>query len=58
MKKNKIPQNYLSYIPIKSNKIGYNTDENGVVTLEKENRGLFNKIAQKLFKKPKMKITM
>lgn len=54
MKKNKIPQNYLSYIPVRNEKIGYNTDQNGAVTLEKENLGFTNKLAQKLFKKPKI----
>lgn len=29
-------------------------NKGGVVTLEIENKGLFNKIAQKLFKKPKI----
>ena len=54
MKKNKIPQNYLSYIPKRNEKIGYSTDQNGAVTLEKENLGFTNKLAQKLFKKPKI----
>lgn len=54
MKKNKEPQNYLLYIPQKNEDIGFSTDPNGTVTLEKENSGFANKIAQKLFKKPKI----
>lgn len=54
MKKNKIPENYLEKIPIKSDAIGWSKDENGAVTLEIENKGAFNRIAQKLFKKPKV----
>ena len=54
MKKNKIPENYLSFIPVKSESINYSIDEEGRVTLEKENKGLFNKIAQKIFKKPRI----
>ena len=54
MKKNSIPQNYLLYIPSKSKKIGYSADQNGIVTIEKENTGFVNKLAQKVFKKPKI----
>ncbi len=34
--------------------LAWNADENGIVTLEIENKGIFNKIAQKLLKKPKI----
>lgn len=34
--------------------IGWNTDENGLITLEIENTGVMNRIAQKLLKKPKI----
>ncbi len=46
--------NLLDFIPVKNVEIAFSTDENGKVTLEIENKGLFNKIAQKLFKKPKI----
>lgn len=46
--------NLLDFIPAKNEKIPFSTDENGKVTLAIENKGLFNKIAQKLFKKPKI----
>ena len=46
--------NYLDKIPVHPEGIPWNTDENGIVTLEIENKGAMNKIAQKLFKKPKI----
>ena len=46
--------NYLENIPVRVHNIGWETDENGEVVLEVENKGLANKIAQKLFKKPKI----
>ncbi len=46
--------NYLDKIPVRNEKIGWSKDGDGIVTLEIENTGLFNRIAQKLFKKPKV----
>lgn len=46
--------NYLDKIPVHPEGIPWSTDENGIVTLEIENRGAMNRIAQKLFKKPKI----
>ncbi len=56
MKKKKeiISQNYLEKIPIRPEHIGWSQDENGIVTLDIENKGAFNRIAQKLFHKPKV----
>ena len=55
MKKNKQQgENYLEKIPVRSESIGFSTDEKGLVTLEIENKGAFNRIAQKLFKRPKI----
>ena len=51
MKKSR--DNYLDKIPILNEKISWNADENGLVTLKIENKGVFNRIAQKFFKKPK-----
>ena len=53
MKNKKKPENYLSFVPVRNSEISYTSDEKGLVTLEKINKGLFNKIAQKIFKKPK-----
>ncbi len=55
MKKNKtMPENYLEKIPLRAEIICWSKDEYELVTLEVENRGVFNRIAQKLFKKPKV----
>lgn len=47
-------ENYLDRIPERNPDIVWNTDDNGIVTLEIENKGLFNRLAQKLLKKPKI----
>lgn len=55
MKKNKaLPENFLEKIPLKNESIGFSVDDKGMVTLEVENTGAMNRIAQKLFKKPKV----
>ncbi len=53
-KKNVISQNYLEKIPVRPETIKWSTDENGIVTLDIENTGVFNRVAQKLLKKPKV----
>lgn len=53
-KKVVIPENYLERIPARPEAIGWSTDDNGVVTLEIENTGFFNRIAQKVFRRPKV----
>ena len=53
MKKNNQPQNVLDFVPVRKIE-KYSTDDSGVITLEIENKGVFNRIAQKLFKKPKI----
>ncbi len=53
-KKNIISENYLERRPIRQNELKWQTDENGIITLEIKNTGIFNLIAQKLFKKPKI----
>lgn len=39
---------------MRPDKIKWSTDEEGIVTLDIENTGLFNRLAQKFFKKPKV----
>ena len=51
--KTKNQPNVLEFVPIRKIE-RFSTDEKGVVTLEIENKGVFNRIAQKLFKKPKI----
>lgn len=53
-KKEVVSENYLEKIPKRNESIKWNLDENNRVTLEVENKGFFNKIAQKFFKKPKV----
>ena len=52
--KTKNTQNYLEKIPVKRQEIAWKQDENNIVTLEIQNRGVANRIAQKLLKKPKI----
>lgn len=40
--------------PKRKESIRWSADESGVITLEIDNKGLMNRIAQKLFKKPKV----
>ncbi len=51
--KKKNCENYLEKKPVRAN-IQWDTDENGNITLHVENKGAMNKIAQVLFKKPKI----
>ena len=46
--------NYLDYVPIISDKHKWEADEEGDVTIFIENKGVFNWLAQKLLKKPKV----
>lgn len=46
-------ENYLEKVPVKGN-FEWNKDDDGIVTLQIENKGIFNKIAQILFKKPRI----
>ena len=52
--KNKISENYLEKTPIRKATINWSVDPKNIVVLEIENTGAINKIAQKLFKKPKV----
>jgi hypothetical protein len=51
-KQNVKPENYLEKIPLRKNGLKWSKSEDGKVTLEIENKGIFNRLAQKLFKKP------
>ena len=53
MKKKEKQKNYLDLIPERAPELTWNTDEEGIVVLEVENTGIFNRIAQKCFKRPK-----
>jgi len=47
-------ENYLDKIPKRNGFVGWSVDENEMVTLEIENKGVFNFLAQKLLKKPRI----
>ncbi|MBQ7822001.1 MAG: PqqD family protein [Clostridia bacterium] len=47
-------ENYLERVPVRSPELSWKLEENGTVTLEKENTGIFNRIAQKLLKRPRI----
>ncbi len=51
---NKSEDNYLTRCPVHPDWIAWSADENGIVTLDIENKGVMNRIAQKLLKKPKV----
>ena len=53
-KKQENKENYLERIPKRPEEYAYTVGEDGIVTLHIENKGVFNKIAQKFFKKPKV----
>ena len=54
MKKKKQQKNYLDLIPERSSELTWSADEEGIIVLEVENTGAFNRMAQNLFKKPKV----
>ena len=54
MKKKVMSENYLDNIPVVNERLSYKVNEEGIVTLEQENTGFMNRIAQKLFKRPKI----
>ena len=54
MKKTKKNENYLERIPVRAQHISWTKDESGKVTLDIENKGIFNRIFQLLIKKPKI----
>lgn len=57
MKKKKqivIPENYLERIPIRSSSVAWKKDGEGIVTLEIENKGWANRLAQFVFFRPKV----
>lgn len=47
-------KNYLDYIPVCAPEYTWDADKKGIVEIHVENKGFYNKLAQKLFKKPKV----
>lgn len=46
-------ENYLDYIPKHNTRFPYQKKENGRIEVKVSNRGLFNRIAQVIFRRPK-----
>ena len=53
-KKNTNSENYLDRRPLRATHLRWSQDDKGLVTLDIDNKGVFNKIAQVLFKRPKV----
>lgn len=51
-KKNIIESNYLEKVPMRNDLLKWEVDDEDKVVLLIENTGFFNRVAQKLFKKP------
>ncbi len=54
MKRKKQQKNYLDLIPVRAKELSWTRDDEGIVILEVENTGVFNRIAQRFFKRPKV----
>ncbi len=54
MKSKNKGENYVEKIPAKNQEIQWSVEDDGLVTLHMENKGIANRIAQKLIKKPKI----
>ncbi len=53
--KKKATENFLEKVPVHGKRIArWTADAGGVVTLEIDNKGVFNRLAQLLLKKPKI----
>ena len=50
----KSTENYLERRPCRVKGLTWTADEEGIVTLAIENKGIMNRIAQKIFRKPKI----
>lgn len=48
------PDNYLDRIPIRPEGIAWSQDAKGIVTLDIENKGVANRLAQLILRKPKV----
>lgn len=53
MGRKKQKKNYLDLIPERAEQILWETGEDGIVILRVENTGIFNRIAQRVFRRPK-----
>lgn len=52
--KQKTSENYLERRPARPTQLRWSQDDGGIVTLEMDNTGFMNRLAQRLFHKPKV----
>lgn len=52
--KKQIKENYLEKVPFKKENLNWSLGQDGKVTLEIQNRGIANRLAQLILKKPKI----
>ena len=53
-KKRKVSANYFESVPVRNENRPWRLKEDGMVEVDMENKGFYNSIAQKLFKKPRI----
>lgn len=54
MRKKKLDANFVEKIPSRKEDLKWSIDEDNMVTLEMENKGVVNRIAQVIIRKPKV----
>ena len=47
-------KNYLDYVPVCAPEHSWDVNEKNLVVLQVENKGFYNRLAQKVFKRPKV----
>lgn len=50
----KTKKNFMDFIPVCNPVNTWDTDKKGIVTVHMENKGFYNRIAQKIFKRPRV----
>lgn len=50
----KLKKNYLDYVPVCAPEHSWELNEKRLVVIRVENRGFYNRLAQKVFKRPKV----
>ncbi|MBQ9622254.1 MAG: PqqD family protein [Treponema sp.] len=53
-KTKKLPANYMDIVFVRRENCPWRLQENGIVEVDMENRGFFNAVAQKFFKRPRV----
>ena len=53
--KKKDSKNYLDFVPEKNPEIEYEADEDGIITVLIEWKGFYHKLAQRFFRRPRVR---